>query len=270
MLIDIKPIGGYLEINGDGYIQNSCHRDNIPGIWMNPIEELVTFYSTYHKENLISVYLRGSVPRGVMVNSVSDIDSFCLTQTDTHIENIKPIEEFQSDLSQRYGFVNGVEIDSYSIENALEMKSIRFLIKTQSLCVFGADVSTDIEPMSISVDSLSTCIYLAEINAKFLVQCEVSDSEGDARSLCVWIFKMALRAAFEIVMMREYKYTRDIYFCWKSYSKHYLEHSDLLEQALCNVVNPIAEISEIKDLWERIFAVLGEHMRKNEHLIGTI
>lgn len=255
-------------MSSDGFIINSCLKENVSCKWSKAVDDLVILYQRLHGDNLSSVYLRGSLPRGTMVESISDIDSFCLTKSRTDKGSQALEEEYRSVLENKYSFVNSFEIESYSSVRALKSRDMRFLLKTQCLCMWGVDVSTEIEPMVISQDAMNTCLYLPKINDDFLKAAEAVCTIKDASELCSWIFKITLRAAFEIVMLREGKFTRDIYFCWLSYSHYYTEYSDDMKHALNLIINPISDIQQIRSFWERMLNVLLKNVHNDEHLLA--
>lgn len=262
----IKPIGRYLEISSDGYILNDCHLDNIGEKWMAPVNDLISYYENTHQSNLHSVYLRGSVPRGTMIDSISDVDSFCITHSEINEHTKQEEHKHQLAISQNYDFVNGVEIDSSTLNWVLsESIYMPFLLKTQCLCVAGNDISKGMESFRISEICFNTCLYLPDINDSFLRKLKRSKSEEALLDTCSWICKLALRAAFEIVLFRENKYTRDLYYCWHSYSKFYPEHANLFYEALHLAINPVPDRAAIHVVWESLYVVLQQSVDNEEH-----
>ena len=74
----IKPIGDYFPQAPDGTILNPCSPDHIPVAWRPGITYLASLYQRFLGDRLHSVYLRGSIVRGLPEASVLDIDSFAL------------------------------------------------------------------------------------------------------------------------------------------------------------------------------------------------
>lgn len=265
---EIIPFGLYLQQDKQGFLLNNCDINNIKGFWLDVVADVIESYRSMHNNNLHSVYLRGSVPRGTMIECISDLDSFCLTKSkfvNSMIEGRQ--EEFEGYFRIQYPKINGVEFDSSVLDEALESYQNRFILKTQSLCVWGDNVIPIIERMTISSKAIGTCIHLENINDVFNSDSERLESEKDISELCSWIFKAALRSAFEIVMLREMRYTRDLYLCWEGYSSYYPNSSKLLKQALVLAIYPESDIEQIKEVWEPLYNQLIVQVKFGEHLL---
>lgn len=255
-------------MDNNGYIVNDCAKHHMTGLWLQAVNDLISSYITIHGSNLQSIYIRGSVPRGNMIELISDIDSFCLIKNESKCQLEDAHKKHKMALELKHASVNGIEFESYLKDKALKSNSMRFLLKTQCLCLWGEDDSTGINPMTISEQSMNTCLYLPEINAEFRQMSQGTHSLHESTALCSWIFKYALRAAFEIVMMREKRFTRDLYFCWLSYSRYYPENSNAIKQALNLVINPVSDVARVKEHWTQVFEILQLHIRRNEHFLS--
>lgn len=265
----IVPTGEYYKQDDQGFILNSCATSNIKGFWAQAVSELASVYRSIHGENLHSVYLRGSVPRGLMVEFISDIDSFCLVKSEIKELVVgQKVAEAVEYFARKYPKINGVEFDCNIMEVALENYADRFFLKTQSLCVWGEDVIPSIESMKISIDSMVTYQHIQKINDIFVKDSEELNGADDAKELCSWVFKAALRTAFEVVMLREMKYTRDLYLCWETYIAYYPSESVRMKQVLQLAISPVSNIEQIKELWKSVYEILHLNIEQEEHLLA--
>jgi hypothetical protein len=75
-----------------------------------------------------------------------------------------------------------------------------------------------------------------------------NSSHSDA---CAWITKRILRSGFELVMEREGVYTRDLYLCYESFSRHYGRREREMYEVLELAVNPTDDGARLRALLER-------------------
>ncbi len=130
--IEIAPVGEYHALNEHGFIINQCAKSHITGVWADATAFLVTTYQSIHGDNLHSIYLRGSVPRGMMVVPISDLDSICLVkgtfdELDIERREAKAAIKFEKSFPQIYG----VEFDSNLKNVALKCDYLKSCHYTQ-------------------------------------------------------------------------------------------------------------------------------------------
>ena len=142
--MNILSIGAFLSMNKNGFITNDLRIKNIQPIWNEPVQVIVQQYHEYYKEKLHSIYIRGSVSRGLAVSYVSDIDTFALIRSDDFIrwKSIGEQVQTQQSIQIEFPFVNGIEMNVASFESEFYLKNPRLamVIQTQSLCLYGNEV----------------------------------------------------------------------------------------------------------------------------------
>jgi uncharacterized protein len=144
VLTQVKEIGRFCLTDSNGYLVNDSKITNIDSEFNKVIEKTIEKYQSHLKENLHSIYIRGSIPRGLGIKSVSDLDTIAITNKHPNEIDLKWVDEAEQEINNKYSCINGVEFSFYSIEEILEtthFSIIPFMIKTHSVCVYGEDIS---------------------------------------------------------------------------------------------------------------------------------
>jgi len=107
---NIIPSGAFFPKNKSGELLNPCSLDLIDSSYLPLLKEITQAYIAQEEANLHSVYLRGSVPRGMAMED-SDLDTFALILTETDRWK-KPVwaKEYQVRWKKDYPFVPEVEL----------------------------------------------------------------------------------------------------------------------------------------------------------------
>lgn len=90
------------------------------------------------------MYIRGSIPRGLGIDNVSDLDTIAITNKNIDAIDLNWVDKAEQALNENFKAVDGVELSFYFIEDILETTNfsiIPFMIKTHSICVYGKDIS---------------------------------------------------------------------------------------------------------------------------------
>lgn len=243
----IKSVGGYLEVDRDGFIVKRASPGLFQGKWKPVIQKVTEAYNNHFNENLLSVYIRGSVAKGEAIDHLSDVDSFAIVHSPEIKINTEWGERFSEETVKAYPFVKGVEILARTLQQAKDLnRGVHIMLKTQSVCVFGVDVSSQILPLKPGKESSQHFRFLQSELQKSIYFFEQRWGEGLNEYLmqCAWIMKRVLRTGFELVMEKEQRYTRDLYPCFESFSKYYPEIKDLMYRTLELSINPSSD-SEI-------------------------
>ena len=238
----IQKIGNYLGIDKDGFIIKEASADKFQEKWKPVIEEVKNAYIKNFGDKLHSVYVRGSVAKGEAIDGIADLDTIGLVNLPKEKIDIKWKGEFNKQSSIRYPFVNGIEIVVSSPQEAVSKnRSVHIFLKTQAVCIYGKDISDDIERLKPGKESASHFRNLQDELERTIDFFENGwgDNTEKNRNKCSWIMKRILRTGFELVMEREQLYTRDLYPCYESFSKYYPEKKDDMYKTLGFAIFPI-------------------------------
>ncbi|SES79164.1 hypothetical protein SAMN05216389_102192 [Oceanobacillus limi] len=253
-MTQIKNIGSFCQTDAKGYIINNSKLSNINSEFCKVIEEVIENYQIHLKENLHSIYIRGSIPRGLGIKSVSDLDTIAITNNNTIVTDMMWVDKIEYELNKKYNCINGVEFSFYHIQEILNTTTfsiIPFMIKTHSVCVFGEDIK-DYLP-HFKADKTLGNEHL--INLKNQVNQAKEDLVGnedieDILDCCGWIMKIIVRAGLALVIEKEHRYTRDLFPAYKVFSKYYPEKESNMKLALKYAINPVGNPNNIIDFLE--------------------
>lgn len=189
--------------------------------------------------------MRGSVARGNSVDDFSDIDIFALIYD--WEERWKMAEwqpDLQKELQTEFPFVREVEImmTPYFEDFSQKNPGLAMIVKTQSLCIFGNDLSKTIPPFLPNEKMILHLTWLEEDVNDFL------QKEKTTTRDCQEVTKILIRSGFELVMEKEKKFTTDLYFCYHIFSKYFPEKEDEMREMLHLYLNPMEEELYLKKL----------------------
>ncbi len=136
---NILPWGKLLEKDAAGFIINDCHEDKILPPWTNLVGELRESDKVW-SSRLQGLYLRGSVPRGLAIIQVSDLDSFAILSGEITDQDISLSKDISARLKKRYLFCKKVELILLNFPTIQEYHSIwPGIMQTKSLKIAGSD-----------------------------------------------------------------------------------------------------------------------------------
>jgi hypothetical protein len=236
-MIQPQRIGRFLAVDQFGHVQPDVAADRIGDRWRPVVEFVVR--SLMQRNGIRSVYIRGSIPRGLAIENVSDADF-------VYFSEVK-FEEQDSVLKKSaaayFPFVNGFEL--FRLDRATFDKIharqrrpyFHMLLKTQCLFLAGDDIARDIEPFGIGLDLVSHVFSLASEFSRLPKLLEQGRKAGTEQSIRQWLSRRVVRSGFEVTMDRSNHFTRDLYLCYEDFGKLYPAWSDPMYLALVNCLN---------------------------------
>ncbi|MFB2876512.1 nucleotidyltransferase [Floridanema aerugineum] len=240
----ILKTGDLLTTDSQGFIINPCSFEKISPPWTEIIADLKTAYREIFGKKLHSIYLRGSVPRGKAISRVSDLDSLAVISGNLEKSELTKIQLACRKIKHQYPFCKNVDFLCVSYREIIESESIlKMLIKTQSLCICGEDITLVFPNYKPGIEMVSHAFELAE-DLKILqdeLQCLGNNNIFYSKFIkdrCAWIMKRIVRTGLELVMLREQVYTRDLYPSYLLFSKHYPNQQRYMRKALELAINP--------------------------------
>ncbi|PAD66023.1 nucleotidyltransferase [Bacillus sp. 7586-K] len=252
----IKNIGHYCQTDENGYIVSNSSIKKIKPHFFEVIDEVIEYYRTNLGRDLHSIYIRGSIPRGLGIDGVSDLDTIAITNKNPNEIDLKWVDKAEHDLNEKFTCVNGVEFSFYPIEDILETTNfsiIPFMIKTHSVCVYGEDVKGSLP--HYKADKTVGNEHLVNLKNQVRQAKEELDGNEDIEDIldcCSWIMKVIIRAGLALVIEEENLYTRDLYPAYRIFSKYYPEKESKMKRALKYAINPVENANEIIDFLDEM------------------
>lgn len=264
-MTQILPLGDVLAVDAEGYLINPCRHSLIAPPWSAAVEALVAAYRYHLGARLHSVYLRGSVAKGGAIEGVADLDSFAVLHSEPEDTDDAWIAPLQARMAKEFPFHTGVEVTLLSHRTVCEDPKDwvwPFLIKTQSLCLWGDDLAPSL-PSYRPGPALAMHAPLLTADLKqFRAECpqgEDVEVAQDTRDWCQWIMKRVVRTGFELTMAQEQTYTRDLYPCYAAFARHYPEQAPQMRQALQWAIQPTDQKQPMQQFLDEFGAwLLGE------------
>lgn len=228
---------------------NECGWEQIQTPWLNLVSELRDTCVSQYGDRLHSLYLRGSVPRGLAIPNISDLDSIAILWDEPDSELVAAIQSLQTELTQRYRFCSKVEVALLSLADLLSSKSPwPAIVQTQGLCIYGTDLRSQLPRFKPGMALISHAFDLAD---------DLADTQAYLRQLpsyhpqlatwiqarCGWMTRRMVRTGFELVMTTEGTFTRDLYPCYASFSHYFPAQEPLMRKALELAIQPSANRS---------------------------
>ncbi len=212
-----------------GNIINPTSVDLIPDALLPLLDEIIQLYKYNEGQNLHSLWLRGSTPRGFYTEKYSDIDVFALVKTpNIRWKKTDWAAQAEDVLKTKFNHIPEIEwnVSSWYSDFYHENPRLSFYLKTQSLLLFGQDILPTLPSFKISDDIKMNLTWLKEDVAAFMEIEQPSEIEIHA------ILKIVIRSAFESIMEHAGQYTPDLYWCADAFGRHCVEGRELIFELL--------------------------------------
>ncbi len=240
----VKRIGNYLETDEQGFLQSRADAANVTGAWRAAVEAVGQAYREKWSTGIHSIYVRGSIAKGLAVEGTSDVDSLAVLKPS--YEQIFSYDEFgiwakavERRVQEKFPFVTGVEFGLEPFEEARNRESpYALILKIEAACVYGENLAEEIAPYKPGPEMAFQTKYFRSHLETFLSEYP-AEPEADKPEFLNWIMRRFLRLGMELVMVEEQRFTRDLYLCYESFAKHYPEKATEMYRALELAVNPV-------------------------------
>ncbi len=256
----INQVGTIQPLDESGHILNLTSHTSLQRCWRQLLETVLKSL-VESTSNIHSIYVRGSVAVGRAIKDVSDLDLIVVAFND-YEKNQAACEVIKNNHSHSDSFCKKIDISLCTDEMLLSPSDTsRFFIKTQSLHIYGRDISHAIPSFGIDTNLISHCWMNDKGVLEMLIKhLSSNDVEINIQEWCVWLMKMIVRNAFLTVMTKAQCYTRDLWPCYDIFSHYHLnEISDSIYAALKLAVEPSKNSDE----------VIGVARRAMDHVYGV-
>lgn len=226
-----------LEVSPFGYYCNSLSESHVKSEKLLELNDWILLLRCELNDNIVSIFLRGSTATGN--DSIeSDIDVIVVLNTNdfitkSKINNISITRKYKYDLCI---------ISISDLMNIKTNRSLQFITKTQSICIFGKDLRKNIIEFNVSLQNTVHLFHLREYLNIFSNSSNISNNNEKNLKLCSWLMKAIVRAGLELVVERENIYTRDLEKCCEIFAKYYPIQEKNMNCALQLAIYPISNL----------------------------
>ncbi|PHQ78837.1 MAG: hypothetical protein COB66_08080 [Coxiella sp. (in: Bacteria)] len=254
-----KPSGKFLSKDKNGFLLNDTSTEKILDIYKPLIVEVKKTIMDILGDNIHSIYLTGSIPRGMAAPEQSDLDMFTILQPSCDDKNISAIQQHCNTLLSNNSLVSKIDVESWTfsemfplstrlnnikVKNTLSIYDI--ILKNSSLCIFGNDLSKYIPPIKPGIALAND--ELIEIHPD-IQQAKLSiitaENSNQIQYWCRRVMKNIIRSGFCLCMPTIQEQTRDIDLCAQIFFKYYPDIHYIVDLALNWVQTPSCDPHEI-------------------------
>lgn len=251
-MTNLKDIGFTCAISEQGTILNESSFDKIGDKYQMALDTVLKSLLRSLSSKVHSIYLRGSLPRGLGIEGVSDIDLLVVTKLPLNNKEFLELGKIESEGMPHFPFINGIEIGLYSIEDIASpshFSIIPFMIKTFSVCLYGDNLQALLPEFKADEKLANEHIVNVESQLKQAKHDLIGNEDvEDIKDCCTWIMKIIIRCGLAFVIMKENTYTRDLYPAYKLFSKYFPNKQGEMKTALNYAINPSLNNEEILSL----------------------
>jgi predicted nucleotidyltransferase len=252
----ILPIGKWHPINEKNEIGNNTISE-IQSEYQPVVEKTIEIIINHLKDNLDSIYLRGSVAKGYAQPIISDIDFIVITKNKNSTEEESLQKILDELIATHFQWIQRIEILFYELTKISRINE--FWLKVHSSFLYGTNRLDAIKPFKITdIEAKAHSNELKSSMEKF-----INDIKSGKKRSFSWAFKRIIRTGFETVMIIENCYSRDLYLNYEVFAKHFPEKKEAMYKALDFVVNPndnlIENLEILKDLTDFIVSKIEEN-----------
>ncbi|MDM5154905.1 nucleotidyltransferase [Bacillus sp. DX1.1] len=245
----IKKIGRFCSVDHDGYMINDSHMNKVQPAFFEVIQEVKDTCIRLLKNDLHSIYIRGSIPRGIGIEGIADIDTIVLVGKDPKVIDLGGRENIEKEILRNFHCVSGVEFSFYHVEDVLDSTNflfVSFMIQTHSICIFGEDVRYQLPKYKVSIELANEhLIHLQKQIEQAREELIHHNGSDDIQDCCRWIMKIIVRAGLALTIDREALYSRDLYPAYELFSKHFPDQEQQMRKALQYAIAPSENAQEI-------------------------
>jgi hypothetical protein len=249
-VVRICPIGRFWPIDADGFIQNDAAPEKILPPYSGLVAEVRDAYLEHLGQRVHSIYVRGTMARGIAVEGVSDLDSFALVSCAQESPDLSWVGEVAERLRSRHPCVTGIElgcVDRDEIGSTVRFSELDLLMVTQTACVWGEDVTPYLPRYKPGILVANSDISQIGLDIKeALVGLEVDPSPQNGRYWCRRIAKNIIRAGFSFTILRKRLYTRDLYPCYRVFANQYPKQESGMRRAVEYALDPSPNVEEVR------------------------
>lgn len=259
--MEIKTIGKFHQIDENGFIQNCCILPIVQEEYNIVISDIISALNNNLKELIHSIYIRGSVAKGIAIHHISDIDTIIIANRKLSATEQATKRTIYDTIATKYPFVNGIELHFIDYADC-NNKRIQFLLKTQCACIYGTDINNTFNYFKLDKNALSPAeTFLQEIIDTRQELLNETDP-NEIKDICTWIMKRIIRTGYETVMFKDQSYTRDLYLNFIVFCKYHPEKSNEMQQALTLAIEPVSEKEKIISVIDSLADFINENVQK--------
>lgn len=254
-----RPQGRFWPTDEEGRILNDASADAIDPMFCHAIAQAVDAYRRNLKTDLHSIYVSGSVARGLSVVGQSNLDMVAVLQPNVAID---PGHTLWLDIAGTAALAGqnaarGVDMTVYQwhdiFGDANRFSLPAFILATTAICVSGPDIDHRLPRTALCPAIANSELIHIEAQIDESRKALVRDpSAPHVRDVCRRLARKVIHAAFALVMLDEGEHTRDLDLARDLALLHYPQHAHDMDEALALAYRPVTDARRVADLLDRV------------------
>ena len=247
----ILKLGSFVPMNEQGYLLNNNTIAQINPPFDKPINKIIATYSEIFKNQVHSIYIRGSVARAKAIIGFSDYDCFAVLFDTPNEMQVVQLKTSTQTLVTEFDFVSNFDLYFFTLSDLLENPDFyhwKFALKIQSLCIYGNDLIQTLPNYKPNSEIIYSLFHLEKRIEKSKLKLYSFFDPTLTKYWCSWIARTFVRCGLELVIEREKNFTNELYLCYEVFSKYYPDKKNQMQAALEFAINPITNIEKTLQL----------------------
>ncbi|UUI03560.1 nucleotidyltransferase domain-containing protein [Oceanobacillus jeddahense] len=252
--MDILSLSSGYGIDSNGFIISDVSMDKIDSRYLPCIEETIDCLQHLFQQQLHSIYLYGSVPRGDAILLKSDLDIIAMFHSKINTQQLDRLKKLSGELTKKYQpLVRDVGIavanydDTFDPANYYENASLKEIC----VCVYGEDVGKRFGPYKLTPEiPISFNGDICEVRNRALKRMEAA-SDKDFKTLSQGFIRKLIRTYYSMVMVRSQIWTTRLHEQSEVVIQYFPEKSAVIDILLYWLEKPPADRDFAYELFQK-------------------
>ncbi|KHT44061.1 nucleotidyltransferase domain-containing protein [Vibrio sinaloensis] len=235
-------------LTSQGYIDNPYSVEHIQPDFSSVVEQMLRRLKETFPDQLHSVYLYGSVPRGKAVFGQSDLDVSVVFYQPLSSNDHKQLQRIADELTSQYSAISKLDFDPGHLQEVLaeeEEYRWQFWLKHCCCCLWGQDLSTGFR---LHKPSLRIAWQLNEDLPQVLESELESIQTQDEKANAKVLGKKLLRSAYLLVAEQDNSWLSDLDSITKVLRQYYPDDVTSIELCLRLAQGECGNVHRINEL----------------------
>ena len=250
--------GRFWQIDFEGFIQNDARDEPPQPPFDVALDAAVEAFVAHIGQDLDSIYVTGSVARGLAVPGQSDLNVFAVTHAlaDPDLVLQQWIDAAEDEILARHPGLRGLQMELwpyyYVFNDPARFSMGGFILKTHSRCVWGSDLAPGLPDYRLSPAIANDDLVQLEPDFEdVLFDIETDSSTANVAYWSRRSARAALWSSFGLVQMAAGVHTRDLDLCAQVFLGHFPQHRGDIQRALHDARQPVEDPDSLRTFLKR-------------------
>ena len=252
--------GRLWQIDANGFILNDAR--SVQPAFQAVVADAIAAYTSHLANDIHSIYVTGSVARGLAVPGESDLNICVVLNETTDPELVLREWTFDAEdaILKQHDLITDVRLElwpyTFVLGNPAKFSIGAFILKTQSVCVWGSDLRSELLDYRLSPHIANDDLVQFEDDLNDALE-ELQTHPRRVRTICHHTAKQFIHTGFALVMLDESVYTRDLDLSCDYFVQRYPQYADSMRHALDYAQNPPKDAQMVSSYFSSFGASLA-------------